>query len=269
MKVFILLIILGCSYLATAGTLVHSPFPTYAVRYSSRVVKRPVFNPTICGNEVDAHLRYKYWYYLPSATLCYVTHISDNYGFLFIHQYRNYIGTFYAITRYGTPTKKISSVSFCRLGDGFDIQHNYYEPFYINPFTISLDLGYGTYTVPRWSDNEKPNWSWNWARGRFYTTPSTASFADSQCKLFNTFTKKNYWYYLDGAATLSSENSLFGKYCYCTSTFVNRMGLWQVIGYNGPRGVVVSTFVRLGDGYEPNMTRKVKPFPSFNTWHFA
>ena len=270
MKALLLVVLLACAYMAAAGTLVdYSPLPVYAVRYTPRPVKRVVFDPTVCGNEVDIQLRYKHWSYLPSASLSYVTHITDHYGYLFIHQYRNYIGTFYAITRYGTPSRKISYVSFCRLGDGFDLQHTYFEPFYVRPFTISLDLGYGVYSIPRWAKNQKPNWSWKWARGVYYKEVSVANFADAQCALFDKYTRKNYWYYLDGAVTVSAENSLFGKYCYCTHSYVNRVGLWQVIGYYGPRGSVVSTFVRLGDGYEPKVSRKVKPFPSFNTWHFG
>ena len=268
MKALLLVVILACSYLAAAGTLVYSPLPVYAVRYSPRTVKRVVYSPTVCGNEVDVQLRYKYWYYLPSASLSYVTHITDSYGYLFIHQYRNHLGTFYAITRYGTPSRKISVVSFCRLGAGYVVSRPYYEPFYVRPFTISLDLGFGTYLVPRWAKNEKPVWTWSWARGRFYKKVSVANFADAQCKLFDKYTRKNYWYYLDNAVVVSAENSLFGKYCYCTYSYVNRVGLWQVIGYQGPRGSVVSTFVRLGEGYAPKDIRKLKPYPSFSTWHF-
>ena len=68
---------------------------------------------------------------------------------------------------------------------------------------------------------------------------------------------------------VSSSNSLFRPYCYCTTTFVNRIGLWQVIGYHGPKGNVVNTFVRLGDGYETKKVVKVKTYPSFNSWHFG
>ena len=267
MKALILIVILACSYLAAAGTLVYSPLPVYAVRYTPRTVKRVVFNPTICGNEVDVQLRYRYRYYLPSASLRYVTHITDNYGFLFIHQYSNYLGTFYAISRYGTPSRKISFVSFCRLGSGYTAVAPYYQPFYVRPFTISLDLGYGSYLVPKFADIRKPTWSWSWSRQWFYKKPTVANFADAQCKLFDKYTRKNYWYYLDGAVTVSSENSLFGKYCYCTLSYANRVGLWQVIGYYGPKGSVVSTFVRLGDGHEPKVVRKLKPIPSFSTWH--
>ena len=269
MKIIVLVVILACSYIAAAGTLV-SPlpvYPVYAVNYG-RYVRRAVLDPNVCANEVDVKLRYRYFYYLPSASLSYVTHITDSYGYLFIHQYSNHIGTFYAITRYGTPSRKISIVSFCRLGSGYDLSH-YYQPFYVRPFTISLDLGFGSYLVPRWTDLSRANWSWKWARSRFYKEVKVANFADAQCALFNKYTRKNYWYYLDGAVTLSSENSLFGKYCYCTTSYVNRIGLWQVIGYYGPRGSVVNTFVRLGDGYEPKVVKKLKPYPSFSSWHFG
>lgn len=269
MKVAILLVLLACSYLAAAGTLVHTPLPVYEARYSIRGPKRLVFSPTICGNEVDVHLRYRYWYYLPNAQLIYVTHITDSYGFLYIHQYRNLLGTFYAIVRYGTPSRKISVVSFCRLGEGYAVKGSYsYTPFYVKPFVISMNLGFGDYHVPRWTEVEQPTWSWTWARSRFYKKVSVANFADTQCAMFDKYARKNYWYYLDGATTTSSSNSLFGKYCYCCLTYANRVGTWQVIGYYGPSGSVVSTFVRLGDGYEPKLVKMLKPYPAFTTWHF-
>jgi len=271
MKGLELLVLVACCYLAAAGTLVYSPLPVYEVKYSPiKTIHVPTFDPSSCGNEVDAYIRTQYWYYLPivNSQLWYVTHIRDTYGLLYIHQYRNYLGTFYAISRYSTPSRKISVVTFCRLGDGFDIQHPYVEPFEVRPFTISMDLGYGVYRVPKWTD-DRPNWSWTWARSRFYTKSADADFADSRCKLFDAYTRKSYWYYLDGAVTVSSSNSLFSNYCYCTCTYVNRIGMWQVIGYYGPSGNVINTFVRLGEGYDPKESKKCKPYPSFNYWHFA
>ena len=76
MKLAILIVIVVLLQLVSSGKLVMNPRAIYSVRYTRRVVVRPYFNPTICGYEVDAHLRYKYWYYLPSARLSYVTHIT-------------------------------------------------------------------------------------------------------------------------------------------------------------------------------------------------
>ena len=50
------------------------------------------------------------------------------------------------------------------------------------------------------------------------------------------------------------------------TTYVNRMGIWQVIGSDSPNGLEVNTFVRLGDGYAPEKIEKCVPYPSFNAW---
>ena len=50
------------------------------------------------------------------------------------------------------------------------------------------------------------------------------------------------------------------------TTYVNRMGIWQVIGSDSPNGLEVNTFVRLGDGYAPEKIEKCIPYPAFNYW---
>ena len=77
-----------------------------------------------------------------------------------------------AISRYITPFRKISVVTFVRLGDGAPTTHNVFDPIEVKPFAISMDLGYGEYQVPRWGHNEKPQWNEEWARDHFYKTKS-------------------------------------------------------------------------------------------------
>ena len=109
MKIAILLLSITLLQLASCGVLVENPFAR---------VPGPVFIAKDCSVEVDYHIREKYWYYLPDAQLYYVAHIKLRGGFYFIHQYRNYIGTFMAISKYHTPYRKIDVVTFVRLGDG-------------------------------------------------------------------------------------------------------------------------------------------------------
>ena len=141
MKVALILLILTCIQLANAGTLVRNP------RHKPW---GPIFNPKDCAMEVDQYLKDKYWYYLPDCQLTYIAHIQYRGGFLFIHQYRNYIGTFMAISKYLTPHRKINVVTFVRLGDGVQTSFHQFEPIEVRPFAISMDLGYGEYQVPRW-----------------------------------------------------------------------------------------------------------------------
>ena len=149
MKVALLLLSLALLQLASAGTLVTSP---------SGMHPGHVFDPKDCSVEVDQYIRDKYWYYLPDAQLCYIAHIRYRGGFLFIHQYRNYIGTFMAISKYIIPFKKIQVVTFVRLGDGVQTSYHQFEPIEVKPFAISMDLGYGEYQAPRWGKTETPHW---------------------------------------------------------------------------------------------------------------
>lgn len=50
------------------------------------------------------------------------------------------------------------------------------------------------------------------------------------------------------------------------NTYVNRIGVWQVIGTHGPSGIEINTFVRLGDGYDPASDGLCRPYPSFDSW---
>ena len=108
MKIAILLFALALIQLSSAGTLVSGPHGS----------KGAIFDPKECSIDVDQYIRDKYWYYLPDAQLCYIAHIRYKGGFLFIHQYRNYIGTFMAISKFIIPFRKIKVVTFVRLGDG-------------------------------------------------------------------------------------------------------------------------------------------------------
>lgn len=82
------------------------------------------------------------------------------------------------------------------------------------------------------------------------------------------FIKEQYWYYLtpDTKTLDYSESNPNGSGCYCSFTYINYVGLFQVIGQwdyssNQP---VVNTFVRLGDGSDPNAVTKCSIMPSIS-----
>ena len=235
MKTAILLLALTLIQLTYAGTLVITP------RYPGA----PVFDPNTCSHDVDYFIRNKYGYYLAYSELCYISYIDYKGGFLYIHQYKNYIGTFMAISRYTLPQREVNVVTFVRLGEGAPSMANIFDPITINPFAISLNLGLGEYQVPQFKKDEEPRWSEQWARQQFYRTPA-AEIGATRCVELDKVARRNYYYYLDGAILLSDSNSAFGSYCYCMNTYVNRIGIWQVIGSYTPFGVQINTFVRLG-----------------------
>ena len=139
MRNTIFLLALICFQLANSGTLVSVIPQTYVISVNKQK-SVPVLDPTICGNAVNAHVLQKYSLYLYFAQLTYVSHIRYQGGFYFVHQYRDYSGTFAAVTRYLT-SKTILVLSFSRLGSGFTNANDYYSSFHFKPTFLSLNLG--------------------------------------------------------------------------------------------------------------------------------
>lgn len=271
MKISLLLLAIACIELAAAGTLVVDPNPVHQAPFLPQPVGWTVLpDPWACSYDVDFYLRQQFVYYLnylTPAELCYTTYNIHRDGFLFIHQYRNTFGTFMSVCKYVLATKVINVISFDRIGDGYISRDNLFEPIRIRPFNIYFNLGYGVYSVPQWSKTQIPTWDSTWARQQFYKTPSAALAAQTRCARLDALARKTYWYYLDGAVILDSTDSDFGAHCYCMKYYVNRIGLWQVIGTDGPSGIEISTFVRLGDGYDPSSDGRCKPYPAFDSWN--
>lgn len=270
MKASLLILLITLLGLSSAGTLVVTN-PIYEARYGRGVFWTPNYiDPVTCGYEVDYFVRTKFAYYLSYfggvAELSFMSHNVHQDGFLFLHQYRNTFGTFMSICKYEVVTTTVRVISFSRLGEGYPTYGYVSAPFRLRPFNIFSDMGEGVYQVPLWGKEETPVWTEDWARSRFYKTPSAADAASARCANLDTKARKDYWYYLDGAKVISSSNSAFGNYCYCQIYYVNRIGSWQVIGTHGPSGVEISTFVRLGDGYDPATDGLCKPYPSFDSW---
>jgi len=130
-----------------------------------------------------------------------------------------------------------------------------------------MNLGWGNYQVPQFGINQAYTWSESWAQLQFYKNKAAIDVASSKCAALDTLARKNYYYYLNGSAILSSANADFdGKGCYCQNTYVNLQGTWLVIGNYASGTINIDTFVRLGDGYDPSNVRKCTLFPSITSW---
>jgi hypothetical protein len=97
--------------------------------------------------QVDAVIRARYWYYLVGAHLCYVAHIDTDNTYLFLHLYRNYIGTFLAISNYNCLNNTVNINTLVRLGDGIKSEDELYDEVLVAPFVVSVNLGDGEYLV--------------------------------------------------------------------------------------------------------------------------
>lgn len=139
----------------------------------------------------------------------------------------------------------------------------------MNPFTVSMNLGWGHYQVPQFRQNAVYDWTESWAQSQYYKTKVAAVAAANRCAALDKSARTSYSHYLKGAATLSEANADYdGKGCYCQNTYVNIQGTWLVIGsYSYRTGKIgIDTFVRLGDGYDPSNVQKCTPFPSITSW---
>jgi hypothetical protein len=206
---------------------------------------------------------------LPSAKLCYVAHIGYNDGFLFIHQYKGTVGTFMSVSKFLDPSHQINVVTFVRLGEGIQTFADIYKPIHVNPFVVALDLGFGRYRVPQFLSNQVFSWTESWAQSQFYTTQTAAAAGAAKCAGLDHTARTSYPQYLNGAAIISSTHADYETAgCYCVNTYVNKQGIWEVIGGFDGSGIQINTFVRLGDGYDPANVQPCNPLPSINAWLF-
>jgi hypothetical protein len=137
-------------------------------------------------------------------------------------------------------------------------------PITVQTFVISLNLGAGEYFVPHEENNN--NFTESWARSKHFKRRDDQDRIHKTCQKVEKYIKEQYWYYLtpDTKSLDFSESSPNGAGCYCSFTYINYVGLFQVIGQwdyetNQP---VVNTFVRLGDGSDPNEVTKCNILPS-------
>lgn len=117
MKLIAVLLLLALVHLTISGTLVGSPSVQNS-RGSTPISRTPALTRNQIGNNVDAYVRATYWYYLPNAYLTYVAHIDTDQGCLYLHLYKNYIGTFLAISNYADHGHSITINTFVRVGEG-------------------------------------------------------------------------------------------------------------------------------------------------------
>jgi hypothetical protein len=265
MKLICGLLVLALVHLTISGTLVGPSQTVYTGAGNAPVPRGRPFSRNEIANEVDADIRATYWYYLPNAFLTYVAHIDSERGCLYLHLYKNYIGTFLAITNYVDLSNTVTINTFVRVGEGCDSLDRISEPIIPSSFVISLDLGDGEYFVPHEPTSKSFNFSEGWARQKWFRDQQEAQRIHQNCLQVEKFIKSEYWYYLTpDTKTLDFSESNPGTGCYCSFTFLNYLGLFQVIGqWNGHTNQAqVSTFVRLGDGSNPNEVTKCKIFPS-------
>jgi hypothetical protein len=275
MKLSAVLLLLALAHLTISGTLVNTP-PSFS---------RPAYGPPSAGpasgyalqarapvsrsataTVIDAQIRGTYWYYLPGAFLTYVAHIDSEEGCLYLHLYKNYVGTFLAISNYLDIAGTVTINTFVRVGDGCTDYGQISQPVNVQTLVISLNLGAGEYFVPHdESPHDGNRFTENWARSKWFKNKRDQDNVHQNCQKVESYIKKQYWYYLTpDTKTLDYSESNPGSGCYCSFTYINYVGLFQVIGQwdyskNQP---VVNTFVRLGDGSDPNQITKCSIFPS-------
>lgn len=258
--------LLALVHLTISGTLVGSP----SVRPSggsTPVSRRPALTRNQIGNNVDAYIRATYWYYLPSAYLTYLAHIDTDQGCLYLHLYKNYIGTFLAISNYADRGRTITINTFVRVGEGCTDDSQIFDPIVPQTFVISLDLGDGEYFAPHDPEEKHFNFTEGWARQKWFKNKQEQERIHQNCLKVEKFIKKEYWYYLTpDTTTLDFSESNPGSRCYCSFTFINYVGLFQVIGQWDSRtnSATVNTFVRLGDGSDPSNISKCNILPSIS-----
>lgn len=108
--------------------------------------------------------------------------------------------------------------------------------------------------MPHETDTDIFEWDEIWARGKWFKNKKDQDDVHTKCQIIDKFIKKQYWYYLTpDTKALDSSESNPGRGCYCSFTYINYLGLFQVIAQwdyknNAP---LVNTFVRLGDGSDP------------------
>lgn len=265
MKLLALVALLALAHLALSGTLVSSPRAYGGSASSAPLSRRAPISRSSTATVIDAQIRATYWYYLPGAYLTYVAHIDSSDGCLYLHLYKNYIGTFLAISNYLDLDNSVTINTFVRVGDGCTDYAQISAPVTVQTFVISLNLGAGEYFVPHDQNSNSFNFNESWARSKWFKNREDQDRIHRNCQKVEAYIKKNYWYYLTpDTKTLDFSESNPGKGCYCSFTYLNYVGLFQVIGQwdystNSP---VVNTFVRLGDGSDPNQVTKCSILPS-------
>jgi hypothetical protein len=262
MKLAAVLLLLALGHLALSGTLVNTPAYSPAFSPFSPRARAPVSRSTT-ATVIDAQIRATYWYYLPGAFLTYVAHIDSRGGCIFLHLYKNYVGTFLAVSNYIDLTGRTTINTFVRVGDGCKDYSEINLPVSVQTFVISLNLGAGEYLVPHEENNR--NYTESWARSRWFHNRKDYDRVRQNCLKVEAFIKQQYWYYLTpDTRTLDYSESLPGQNCYCSFTYINYVGLFQVIGQwdSLTSSPIVNTFVRLGEGSDPNQVTKCTIMPS-------
>lgn len=189
------------------------------------------------------------------ATIFYQSNVNTKESFLYFVIYRNIVGTFLVISTWEKATQTTQVNTFVRLGNGYaQGSEALYDPVKVDPLVLSLQLGEGefivtinedgTITVVGDYDNDEEN-----------PLPENNLEKDMEekCGFTNTFITEKYWYYLRGAKVIHASHAPTSQRYYCVFVYVNIVGTFLVIGNYELETAAssVNTFVRLGNGYEP------------------
>jgi hypothetical protein len=190
MKLAALLVLLALVHHTLAGTLVDTALPArwaYDPFAGFRPLARQQVSRSVTATVIDAQIRATYWYYLPGAFLTYVAHIDSRNGCLYLHLYKNYVGTFLAISNYADLTDSVVINTFVRVGDGCAEYAEISAPISVQTFVISLDLGAGEYLVPHEEKNN--NYTESWARSKHFKKRDDQDRIHQTCQKVEAFIK--------------------------------------------------------------------------------
>lgn len=121
MKLSAVLLLLALAHLTISGTLVSTPADSRrqsGAAFGYFPQSRAPVSRSVTATVIDAQIRATYWYYLPGAFLTYVAHIDSSGGCLYLHLYKNYVGTFLAISNYLDLSGSVTINTFVRVGEG-------------------------------------------------------------------------------------------------------------------------------------------------------
>lgn len=196
MKIAALLLLLALAHHTLAGTLVNTPLPARhplppgqpsGPFAGFRPLARKPVSRSVTATVIDAQIRATYWYYLPGAFLTYVAHIDSQNGCLYLHLYKNYVGTFLAISNYADLTGSAVINTFVRVGAGCTDYAEISAPISVQTFVISLDLGAGEYFVPHEENNN--NFTESWARSKHFKNKRDQDRIHQACQKVEAFIK--------------------------------------------------------------------------------
>lgn len=242
------LLLVACTYAAIVDAASADRTQGYADRLASvativYVPEQGKRQPNDIYKFIDSALKAKYWYYLTNARLLYAAAVEKGDTYQFLAIYRNYVGTFLAITSWKNQSDTFNVDTLVRLGNGDakDLGANY-DPVAVNLQYFRFALGKDEFIV--YSAD---------GFGNELNGDTKDMLLVKECKLFSNTIRNNFWYYISGADVVYSSVAKTTDKNYCMIIYVNLSGTFFVIGDEeiSTRACKANTFVRLGEGAAP------------------